>query len=481
VSLRAEGVIDAARKRGDNMTERLRHWRLVVSVLGASRRYMKIALALSIGLCACQEMPITSAESGAVGGAIAAGTPWERHTIAAGSSALRGSDGVHLADINDDGRWDAVSGHEQSHKITVSLHPGYAQARGPWPTVILPNTGTIVGPEDAVFADVDGDGHKDVIVGAEGGNQVAVLFAPANTALLLTASAWSRMNLAVGMRAMRVAFANLAGGPTSRPEIVVGGKEGSTTPATIGYYTLTNTSLPREANSWTYTSIRPVGWVMQMFVLDVEQDGDRDIVYTDRDPINEPNNDGSARGLRWLESSSSTTPMWTDHPISPLEAHHKWFDLVRWDADNDLDIADCRSSGAVNEHALWRNEGGWRSWTKVLIPQPSGVGQCQHITFANIDNAGALDLGITYSHADGLSGVIWLKNTGTAAAPAWERREISGSADGDGIKFDNLVWYDVDNDGDLDAVTSEQHEPNPVPPMQGPGLGVIWYENPLNP
>jgi hypothetical protein len=48
---------------------------------------------------------------------------------------------------------------------------------------------------------------------------------------------------------------------------------------------------------------------------------------------------------------------------------------------------------------------------------------------------------------------------------------------GDGIKFDNLVWYDIDNDGDLDAVTSEQHEPNPP----GPGLGVIWYENPLNP
>jgi hypothetical protein len=127
---------------------------------------------------------------------------------------------------------------------------------------------------------------------------------------------------------------------------------------------------------------------------------------------------------------------------------------------------------------LWLNNGGWQSWTQVVIPEPSGVGHCQHITFANVDNAGVLDLGITYSHAgEPLSGVIWLHNTGTAAAPVWERGEISGNQNGDGIKFDNLVWYDIDNDGDLDAVTSEQHEPNPP----GPGLGVIWYENPLNP
>jgi hypothetical protein len=446
-----------------------------------TRRHMLIVPALAMGLWACGATETTSAERSAIQRVIDPGTPWDRHTIVAGSVALRGSDGVHLADINDDGRWDAVSGHEQSHKITVSIHPGYPEAQGAWPTVVLPETGTIHGPEDAVFADVDGDGRKDVIVGAEGGNQVAVLFAPTNPALLLTGSAWSRMNLAVGMRAMRVAFANVTGGSTSRPEIVVGGKEGSTTPATIGYYKLTNTLLPRAATSWTYTSIRPVGWVMQMFVMDVDQDGDRDIVYTDRDPINEPNKDGSARGLRWLESSSSSTPSWTDHQISRLEPNHKWFDMVRWDADNDIDIVDCRSSDAINEHTLWLNDGGWRSFTPVAIPQPSGVGQCQHITFANIDNAGTLDVGMTYSHADGLSGVIWLQNTGTAAAPVWQRREISGSAQGDGIKFDNLVWYDVDHDGDIDAITSEQHEPNPIPPMQGPGLGVVWYENPLHP
>jgi FG-GAP-like repeat len=410
--------------------------------------------------------------------AIDPNVPWVRHTIVAGSDTLRGSDGVHLADINDDGQLDVVSGHEKSHNVSVSLHPGFDQAESPWSTIVLPSSR---GPEDAVFADVDGDKYKDVIVGSEGQNMVTVLFAPKKSFDdLQTSDAWERMDLAVGMRAMRVAFANVAG--DTRPEIVVGGKEGSMTAATIGYYSLTDPLKPRVATNWAYTSIRPVGWVMQMFVLDAEQDGDRDIVYTDREPINvdvpmPPDN--SARGLRWLENSGGTVPTWTDHQISALEADHKWFDIGKWDADNDLDIVDCRSSNAVHENHLWLNNGGWQSWAEVPIAEPDGVGNCQHITFADIDNDDDLDLGITYAQADAVSGVIWLRNVGTTDAPVWEDGEISGSADGDGIKFDNLVWYDIDDDDDLDAVTSEQHE-GPDPNVQGPGLGVIWYENPLN-
>ena len=61
----------------------------------------------------------------------------------------------------------------------------------------------------------------------------------------------------------------------------------------------------------------------------------------------------------------------------------------------------------------------------------------------------------------------------------WDRGEISGDAIGDGVKFDNLIWYDIDEDGDLDVITTEQNEPMVDGP--GPGLGVIWYENPMNP
>jgi len=439
--------------------------------------------AFLFGLLAC-EMATPEEEVGVTELAVIdLDEPWERHTIVAGSMTnLNGSDGVNLADINNDGRLDATSAYEQTHKVSVSLHPGYAQADdGEWPIkVILPDgTKRILGGEDAVFADVDGDQRKDVIVGAESGKNVTVMFQPPQ-GQFSTPEAWERMDLPVGTKVMRVAFANVAGGggPNAAAEIVVGGRE-SPTVASIGYFKLTNPAAARTAASWEYVIIKRVSWIMQMIVVDMEGDNDRDIVYTDRDGMNVPPADNSARGLRWLKSSENTAPAWTPLPISALESDHKWFDIVKWDADNDLDIADCRSSDAVEQYRIWLNNGGGLTWAQLVVPAPAGVGQCQHITFANIDNAGALDLGITYSHAGGLSGVVWLQNTGTASAPVWQRGEISGSGPGDGIKFDNLVWYDMDNDGDLDAVTSEQHDPDPDPPGQGPGLGLIWYENPL--
>src|SRR5205085_2209285 len=95
------------------------------------------------------------------------------------------------------------------------------------------------------------------------------------------------------------------------------------------------------------------------------------------------------------------------------------------------------------------------------------VGWVQDIKAVDVDLDGKLDVVTSYSHADGpLSGVVWLRNAGTVGAPSWVRHEISGPA---GTKYDNVELVDLDGDGDLDVVTSEQIEQ----------LGVIWYENPV--
>ena len=45
----------------------------------------------------------------------------------------------------------------------------------------------------------------------------------------------------------------------------------------------------------------------------------------------------------------------------------------------------------------------------------------------------------------------------------------------DGIKFDLSLLVDVDRDGDLDVLNTEEHD-NAA--GGNPGLGVVWYENP---
>lgn len=453
-------------------------------------RSRSVAVGLSAAVLAAP-VSLAAATSG-----VPPSTPWTMHTIVegtAGSGQFAGSDGVDLADINRDSRPDVVSGHEQGHRVSVSLHPGGAAVRDPWrKTVKLPGTGRILGPEDAVFADVDEDGAKDVIVGAEADRRVTILFAPTDPGVddrnLLDAAKWQRVDvaasLAVNMATMRVQWADMNGDGDN--DILVGGKETSTLPASLGYYTSSN---PRAGGSWTYHALTPVGWVMQMLPVDMNGDGRLDVVYADRDPINvvPPGTpvDRSRQGLRWLRNPGGSSLDWSPHPISPVEGLHKWFSIVDWDADSDLDLVDCRSEANLHQTSIWLNAANSLSWTRVVVPIPANVGSCQHATVVDVDGVGGKDLAFSYSHAgnvsgvDDLSGVVWLKNVGTSGSPVWERHEIGGT--GPGIKYDNLVWTDVDKDGDLDALTSEQHEDTDNNDILGPGLGVIWYENPRIP
>jgi hypothetical protein len=76
-----------------------------------------------------------------------------------------------------------------------------------------------------------------------------------------------------------------------------------------------------------------------------------------------------------------------------------------------------------------------------------------------MDGDGTLDVVISASGATGsLSGVIWLKGPGFT-----QRGEVSGP--GGGEKWDNTILYDVDGDGDLDIVSTEQNT--------GLGAGVV--------
>lgn len=401
---------------------------------------------------------------------------WDMHIINAGVQGGSGfadqSDGIDLIDMDGDGDLDATSPYEQGGRASVSLNPGVAAVESPWSSAIIPTTGPS-SPEEAIFADVDEDGWKDVVLSTEGGNRLWVIYSPTSAGSLLTPASWTRVQLdsSVGWRWMAAAVVDING--DGQLDIVGGGKEGAAL-ATISWFT---TATPRTAASWTKTTIVPVGWVMTLRVLDVDGDDDLDIVYTDRERIDLPGIDSTKMGFRWLENDGAASPTWTEHQIVNL-ADYKMGSLVDWEDDGDLDFVTCRSnSSGTNDHLIWKNPGSWGGvWTTTTVTTPTSVGQCQYGEAGDLDGDGDRDIVWTYAAADDdLSGVVWSENTGTNLSPTWARGEIDGSA---GVKYDNAILFDIDGDADLDVVTSEQHADTDSSGAAGPGLGVIWFENP---
>lgn len=404
---------------------------------------------------------------------------WELHQIVVGASGTGqpdGADGVFLSDVDGDGLNDVATGHEQGLRLTLSFNPGPALVESPWPTVTLPNGVNLCSAEDVILGDLDGDGAKDIIAACETGTvRVSIFFAPSppNTRTeLLNAANWTQVDIAAsaGNRSMRAAMANIDG--VAGNEIIVGGKEssGPCVAAQVGYYA---NATPSNQASWasaTFTAITPVGWVMQMYVQDLDGDTDVDIVYSDREPIDCPTPGGSNQGITVLKATSPGT---FAAPVRYLggEGDHKWFSLFDWDGDSDLDIAECRSNGSLNTSQILVNGGSFNSFpSSIPITQPANVGQCQHIVAKDIDNDGTADLAMTYSNSQNLSAIAWLRG-------GVSRGEISGILDVDSdVKMDNLAFDDVDGDGDTcDLLTTEQH----VPAGTGPGLGVLYAECPL--
>lgn len=413
-------------------------------------------------------------------GPMSLSAPWQRHAFVAGVSGAGnpdGADGLYLADFNGDGDLDAVVGHEQGLRVTLSLNPGPAGnlVEGEWPTVILP-TVNMCSVEDAIACDVDADGSLDIVAACETGTvRVEIMFAPspATDAALLNPANWTRVTLddSATRRSMRAACADLAG--DSALEIIVGEKDAGVA-STVGYY---SSATPRTGSSWAHTAIVPVGWVMQMYVIDFDGDLDLDIVYSDREGINTPTPDLTNRGVRWLDSDGADPPVFTERTISAVEGQWKWFDLADWDGDTDLDVIGCRSEPpSVHEQAIFINGGGGTSWSEVAVLVPTGVGFCQHATAADVDDDGDLDLAVSYFDATNARSLVWQMRAGAALTPTFKTGNISGIIDADSdVKLDNLVWFDIDEDGDVDAMSTEQH----VASGTGPGLGGVYWENPL--
>jgi hypothetical protein len=350
--------------------------------------------------------------------------PWRRHVIDNGS---KGADGVRLGDINGDGKLDLVCGWEEGGEIRVCLHPGAAKVREKWPAVTV---GKVASPEDAVFVDVDGDGNVDVVSSCEGRTRGVFLHFAPGLDKLLEAAAWTTARLPApeGKQWMFCLPMQMDG--KGGIDLVVGGKNAG---AEIGWFE--SPADPRRVENWKWHRLREAGWVMSLVAEDMDGDGDQDILFSDRK--------GKRSGVYWLEN-----PTWREHLIGAEGKEAMFLSKVGEDVV-------C----AARPHELIYFRGKEKKPESIAMPE--GSGSAKGVAIGDIDRDGKQDLVFTCENAKGKFGVMWMSREGEG----WKAHDIGGKA---GEKFDQPHLLDLDGDGDLDLITTEEQELN----------AVIWYENP---
>ena len=402
---------------------------------------------------------------------------WKRHAIDRG---LSGGDGVRLHDADADGDPDVTVAWEQAGTSRLYLNPGAGQAaKQEWPKI---DVGPASAVEDALMADVDADGLVDVISATEGGSRrLIVHFAP-KAGDYAKSAAWSTSEFPKEVAGDRrwMFSTTFDVNEDGHLDIVTGGKG---TDAKIAWLEAPTVD-KRDLGSWKFHAIGDVGWVMSLVADDMDGDGDTDIVVSDR------RKDAGLQGARWLENPGAQrdpSRSWRHHFIGEPNVEAMFLRLHDLDGDGDRDVVvpirvneakntkdgDIPDPGRNPSRLHWyeRLDGTGRNWRRHVITYPANVGKSKGVAIGDIDGDGRLDIVVSHASAKApLSGIVWLSYQDSVFDNGWRRHEISGPV---GSKYDRLELLDVDGDGDLDVMTTEENSgENSI------GLGVIWYENP---
>lgn len=372
-----------------------------------------------------------------------AGAPWNRHTI---DDSEKGADGVRVADVNGDGLADIATAWEESGVVRAYLHPGPDNVREPWPAVTV---GTVAKPEDAVFADMNGDGAIDVISSTEGEERTIYIHA-APTEGYLDAALWKTSAVSRSVGKGQWMFAHpMDVDDNGTTDLVAGSKNDF---AMIGSWRFSAASPGRASWSRWYGA----GWVMSIVGHDMNADGRIDIVASDRK--------GPRSGVLWFQNMPGSAA-WPITRIGSEGEHEAMFlDLGDLDGDDRADVVLAVRDGPIQFFRSLSPRGN--NWRTHSIDLPDGFGTGKGVAIGDIDLDGAADLVFTCEQAEGeLSGVGLLRHAGDPTSSDWEATDVGGP---EGVKFDRIELLDLDGDGDLDILTSEETDL----------LGVVWYENP---
>ncbi|MCP4260684.1 MAG: VCBS repeat-containing protein [Planctomycetes bacterium] len=426
------------------------------------------------------------------------GKPWKQHQIYKKSRLCNGLD---PADFNRDGLVDYVTNFEDAGRIVLVLHPGAAQCKQNWPSVLA---GQFDRVESSCAGDLDGDSWPDVAVahGHENADEkagITVIWNPGQRNRVTSPDAWVNSDFIPGSielgNYLFIRSADING--DGAIDIVAGGRQArNATPA----HENPDPSLPSVGVIWLEAPVNPSArrnmtqWQVHdidgdiisghgFHLGDIDGDGDLDVALAN-------SGWGTPKGgeyVQWYENPGHGSALqrvaWPKHTLYQNDEFYTKPGVVIADIDCDghVDIL-----SQINDRVLYfRNQGNNPTeFQRVDIPKPDYANwRSRPIAVADLNADSSPEVIVGLIHHDGLfpkdkAAILVMERMNDSNSKESWRSHVIKWADGfrgkgrfDGEKWDNFFFDDVDKDGDLDIVTNcEEYKK----------LGVEWFENPGN-
>ncbi|MCM8538300.1 MAG: VCBS repeat-containing protein [Lentisphaeraceae bacterium] len=370
-------------------------------------------------------------------------TDWKCHVIQPDPND-HGPDGINIHDWDQDGNVDLFVNYEEGKISRLYFNQGQNGNTKLWTDFIEFKHGKC---EDSGMGDLDNDGDIDYI--ANGG---LVYFNP-GTAKLRNSSAWVKMTLFT--QEGRVPKVLDIDGDGLNDLLVAG-----------SFWYKQPVKGKHDAKNWQRFVIGKTKWVMSSIFYDVDKDGDKDLVVQDR------------RQETFWFVNGGPDKIYKPWPRKSLynknnESMFMIIEDVNKDGKDDFLI----TGGRIGEKKqklillLRTNSAGDPQFKELIIEQPLDVEKLGKDFFPK--GIGLIDLNNDKQKEIVIVpklGHLWqasFKNDGFNASD-WQVKTIETPGHNTRKKMDNAYLGDIDNDGDIDIVTTEENG----------GWGVIWFENP---